>query len=179
MSAADQSIWTRGDRLIGGIVRGIELALALAFIFAVLLNFVTAVSRYALKRSIVGSDEVQIYVMIWMTFVGAAVVTWKHMHLRIDVLATRFPRQMRFFLLGAELVLTCGLTALLFTQSLKYVLLMMAIDRRSDLAGFPMWLPHSALVVGFGFISLMSLWRFVQFLAGRARLDNQHSEARL
>ena len=91
--------------------RSIEIVLGLAFVFAVVLNFANATARYGFKRSIIGADEVQIFIMIWMTFVGADVVTWSHQHLRMDVLLTRFSRPVRATLLGVELVLALVLTA--------------------------------------------------------------------
>lgn len=173
-----RSIWSTVDGIFAVVMRGIELALGLAFIFAVALNFFTAADRFIFKRSIVGSDEVQIYIMIWMTFVGAAVVTWRHQHLRMDVLVARFPQSVRTVLLGIELLLILGLMTLLLSQSIKYVLLMKAIDRRSDLAGMPMWLPHSALCVGFGLIGLITLWRIVKLLGDRGEPEGHPSDAR-
>jgi TRAP-type C4-dicarboxylate transport system permease small subunit len=175
-SAKRLSIWQQVDRAFGIAIRGIELALAVAFIFAVLLNFVTAADRYIFKRSIIGSDEIQIYVMVWMTFVGAAVVTWRRQHLRMDVLASRFPHPVRVVLLWIELVLIMVLMIVLMSQSTRYAAFMQAIDRRSDLADLPMWIPHMALAVGFGLIGLITLWRIVELLAGRAVPDEHVSE---
>jgi TRAP-type C4-dicarboxylate transport system permease small subunit len=173
------SIWKRVDCGFSVVARAIELTLGIAFTFAVVLNFATAADRYVFKRSIIGSDEIQIYIMIWMTFVGAAVVTWRHQHLRMDVLVSRFPGKIRLTLLGAELVLIVVLMAVLTSQSAKYALLMQAIDRRSDLAGLPMWVPHIGLAVGFGLIGLMTLWRMVELLASRAEPEDHPSDARI
>ena len=63
------------DQAFDRIARIIEVALALAFIFAVLLNFANVVGRYLLGLSLLGADEVQIFIMVAMTFLGAAVVT--------------------------------------------------------------------------------------------------------
>jgi TRAP-type C4-dicarboxylate transport system permease small subunit len=173
------SIWKRVDRGFSLVARAIELTLGIAFTFAVVLNFATAADRYIFKRSIVGSDEIQIYIMIWMTFVGAAVVTWRHQHLRMDVLVSRFSERVRLALLGAELMLIAVLMAVLTSQSAKYAMLMEAIDRRSDLAGLPMWMPHVALVIGFGLIGLMTLWRMIELLAARAEPEEHPSDARI
>jgi TRAP-type C4-dicarboxylate transport system permease small subunit len=113
------SVWKRVDRIISRGVRGVEVTLGAAFIFAVLLNFATAADRYIFKRSIVGSDEVQIYIMIWMTFVGAAVVTWRHQHLRMDVLVSRLPHKIRMVLLGLELMLIAVLMTILVPRSTR------------------------------------------------------------
>jgi TRAP-type C4-dicarboxylate transport system permease small subunit len=174
-----RSIWQRIDRAFSVLSRGIELALGVAFTFAVVLNFATAADRYIFKRSIVGSDEVQIYIMIWMTFVGAAVVTWRHQHLRMDVLVSRFPAKVRLALLGIELVLIAVLMAVLMEQSTRYAMLMRALDRRSDLAGLPMWVPHSGLAIGFGLIGLMTLWRIVGLLAAKEEPEEHPSDARI
>jgi TRAP-type transport system small permease protein len=177
--ARQLSIWQRVDRAFGIAIRAIELTLAVAFIFAVLLNFVTAADRYIFKRSIIGSDEIQIHVMVWMTFVGAAVVTWRRQHLRMDVLASRFPHPVRVVLLWIELVLVVALMIVLMSQSSRYAAVMQAIDRRSDLANLPMWIPHMSLAVGFGLIALITLWRIIELLAGRAVLPNEHVSERI
>ena len=45
------------------------------FIVAVLLNFTNVVGRYLFGISLLGSDEVQVFIMVGMTFLGAVVVT--------------------------------------------------------------------------------------------------------
>jgi TRAP-type C4-dicarboxylate transport system permease small subunit len=179
VTATPPSIWQRIDRGFAIAVRCIELSLSVAFVFVVVLNFVTAADRYLFKRSIIGSDEVQIYVMIWMTFVGAAVVTWRHQHLRMDVLVSRFPPRARVALLWLELALVLVLMIVLMSHSIKYATFMQLIDRRSDLASLPMWIPHAALAVGFGLIGLITLWRIVELAAGRAETDERPSGAEL
>ena len=55
-------IWGRVDRAFAVVIRCVELALGLAFLFAVVLNFVTAADRFLFKKSIIGSDEVQVFI---------------------------------------------------------------------------------------------------------------------
>jgi TRAP-type C4-dicarboxylate transport system permease small subunit len=38
---------------------------------------------------------------------------------------------------------------------------MLALARKSDVAAIPMWIPHSAVVVGFGLIALIAVWQAV------------------
>ena len=52
------------DRVLDRIARIIEVTLALAFIFAVLLNFANVLGRYLFGISLLGADEVQIFIMI-------------------------------------------------------------------------------------------------------------------
>ena len=152
-------------------MRAIEYALALAFVFAVCLNFANVIGRYVFGRSILGADEVQIYIMVWMAFLGAAVVTWRKMHLRMDVLVQYFPQGLRVFLQWAERVILLLLAGFVLAESWLYAAQMMALGRKSDMAGIPMWIPHGAVAAGFGLIALIALWRAIQAL----RIVSGHS----
>ena len=146
------------DRAIGALIA----ILALIFIAAVCLNFVNVVGRYAFGRAIFGADEVQTYIMVWMAFGGAVAVTWRDAHLRMDVLVTRLPPPLRDTLRAIELLLMAATAGLVFWQSLNYCLQMARMGRKSDAAGIPMELPHSAVAAGFGLIALIALWRLVR-----------------
>lgn len=174
--SAAPPLWRRMDTYLDRLFRCIEVILGLIFIGAVLLNFATAFDRYVFGHSILGSDEIQIYVMIWMTFVGAAVVSWRHQHLRMDVIAVCLPRSVQLALRLIEIVLITSLSALLAHQSFQYVSQIWLIDRRSDTLEMPMWMPHSALAVGFSLISLVALWRLLEFFFLESKPESHPTE---
>jgi TRAP-type transport system small permease protein len=142
------------------LMAAIERVLALAFIVAVCLNFANVVGRYGFGTSIAGGDEVQVYIMVWMAFLGAVLVSWRGEHLRMDVLARRFPQRGRQGLQSIELVLVVALAGFALWQSWNYTEQMIAIGRRSDNAGIPMWIPHSAVGLGFALVLLVALLQF-------------------
>ena len=156
------------DRLFEPLTRWIERILAVAFVFAVGLNFANVVGRYLFGVSMQGADEVQIYIMVGMAFLGAAVVSWRRQHLRMDVLVQFFPGWLQKLLQLAELLLIVVLAGFVLVQSSRYAMQMFGLDRKSDNAGIPMWIPHGAVALGFGLIALITLWRGVQFLRGEA-----------
>ena len=149
------------DRLCDRGARVLEIVLALAFLLAILLNFTNVIGRYLLGRSLLWADEVQIFIMIAMTFLGAAVVTWRRQHLRMDVIAQLLPGPVRMLLRIAELILMLVLAAFVFLQSQDYALRMLDIGRTSDTAGVPMWIPHGSLAIGFALIALVCVWQLV------------------
>lgn len=155
------------DRVFGWVARAIELALALAFIVAVALNFINVVGRYVLGWTILGADEVQIFIMVAMTFLGAAVVSWRNQNLRMDVLVRLCPAPVQAALRWIELALIAGLCGFVFVQSATYTLQMFKLGRLSDTADVPMWIPHGAVALGFGLMALIALRRGGQRLAGR------------
>lgn len=138
------------------LMKAIERILALAFIAAVGLNFANVVGRYGFGCSIAAADEVQIYIMVFMAFVGAAVVSWRRQHLRMDVLVRFFPRSIQRGLQYCELALLVALAGFVVVQSWRYSAQMFALGRTSDVGGIPMWLPHGAVALGFALILISS-----------------------
>jgi TRAP-type C4-dicarboxylate transport system permease small subunit len=155
------------DRTLDRFVRVIELVLALAFIVAVLLNFTNVVGRYLFGLSLLGSDEVQVFVMVAMTFLGAVVVTRRNEHLRMDVLVRFMPEPVRVLLRIAEQVLLILLSGFVLSQSYFYAAQMLRIGRASDMAGVPMWIPHGAVALGFALILLLACWRLATVITRR------------
>jgi TRAP-type transport system small permease protein len=162
------------DKAFDRIARAIEVTLALAFIAAVLLNFANVVGRYVFGISLLGSDEVQIFIMVGMTFLGAAVVSRRNLHLRMDVLLRFLPAPVRMLLRAVEQLLLIVLAAFVLTQSYFYARQMLRIGRTSDMAGVPMWIPHGTVALGFALIlvvAVCSLLHMAQRKPGRSATD--------
>jgi TRAP-type transport system small permease protein len=150
------------NRSIDALAVALEKVLGAALIVAVLYNFVNVVGRYIVGQTFISADEVQIYIMVYIAFLGAAVATWRRLHLRMDVLAQRLPRRLQAALGVLELALIVILAGFVLYVSTGYVKQMAGLDARSQNAGIPMWIPHSAIVLGFGLIAVLSVLQFVQ-----------------
>jgi len=152
------------DRIFDRVARALELTLAAGFIAAVLLNFGNVLGRYLLGISLLGSDELQVFIMIGMTFLGAAVVSRRNMHLRMDVLVRHLPRPVQVALRLIEQLLLATLAGFVLTQSFYYAERMWLIGRTSDMTGVPMWIPHGFVVIGFALMLVIALWRTLGIL---------------
>src|SRR5438045_3698982 len=155
------------DKAFDRIARAIELVLAVAFILAVVLNFTNVVGRYLFGISFLASDEVQVFIMVGMTFLGAAVVTRRHEHLRMDVLVQFMPSPVRLALRTAEQILLIVLAGFVLSQSYFYATQMLRIGRASDMAGIPMWIPHGTVALGFALVLLIACWRLATVITRR------------
>ena len=142
--------------------RAVELVLALALIVAVVLNFGNVVGRYGFGRVFFAADELQTYIMVYLAFVGAALASWRGVHLRMDVLAQRLPAGLRKLLLWVEAVLVVVLAGLVTWVAWQYVGDMYSLGARSQTAQVPMWIPHLAMVLGFGLMAAIGVLRLVQ-----------------
>ncbi len=142
----------------------IERVLAVALLIGISLNFVNVIGRYVFDYALNGVDEIEIYILIWIAFLGAATVTWRGMHLRMDVLVNALPTALRFAAWLFETLVFLSVAGFVAWQSFKYVERIYALGAVSDIAHIPTWIPHSAIPVSFGLMALIVLLRAVQRL---------------
>ena len=166
--ARDRGNSTVVTRILERLTWWIERVLAYAFIAAVALNFINVIGRYGFGSSILSADELQIFIMVFMTFLGAAVVAWRNQHLRMDVVVNALPAPIRRLIKIAELATIVIITAFVLWNSTYYAKQMFGIGRVSDMARVPMWIPHGVVAAGFGLMALIAGLRLVELLTGRA-----------
>ena len=165
------------EKIFEQVMQAILRALSVAFVFAVCLNFVDVIGRYVFARTLAWGGEVQIYIMIAMAFLGAAVVNWRGAHLRMDILVKYLPRRFRAALAAVEMAVILALTGFVLVQSTRYAARIFSISQTSDI-GTPMWIPHSAVPIGFGLIALVTLWRAILLVRrGREGATQDGAEA--
>ena len=144
--------------------RGMDRLLGLVFCGVVLLNFVGATMRYLGGGAILGADEVQVYAVVWLVFIGAAIVAWRGAHLRMDVFSTRLKgpaARLRDLLESLLALAVCGTMSWV---SLRFVMQIHEMGQRSDGAGIPMWAAHSAVLIGFALITLAAAFSLAKNL---------------
>lgn len=148
----------RADRVMG-----------ICFMAVVGLNFASAASRYAAGRPIIGADEVQVYAMVWLIFLGAVVAAMRRAHLRMDVLTAGLAPRPAWWRLLAEMLLTLATCVAMTVISTQFVLQIHGFDQRSDAAEIPMWIPHLSVTVGFAGMALCALLELHQLWRLRPR----------
>lgn len=154
------------SRILDRLTWWIERVLAYAFIAAVALNFINVVGRYGFGRTILSADELQIFIMVFMTFLGAAVVAWRNQHLRMDVIVNALPVPLRRLISIVELTVIAVLAGFVLWNSSYYVKQMFVFGRVSDMGRVPMWIPHGAVALGFGLIAFVACLRLFQIFFG-------------
>lgn len=165
------------DRLFEHATHAIERVLALALIAGVCLNFANVVDRYVLGGTILGADELQVFIMVWMTFLAAAAVAWREKHLRMDALARFLPERLRGVLRAVELAVLALLAGLTLALSARYTWDIFGLGQVSNTAAIPMWIPHAAVPLGFGLIALVVAWQGVKALRARRTAAAQAGRA--
>jgi TRAP-type C4-dicarboxylate transport system permease small subunit len=148
----------------GKIASGIEYALAIGLIVAILFNFINVVGRYVTGVTLTGVDELEVYLLIWIAFLNAAVVSWHGQHLRMDLLLAAVSPSARRAVSFFETAVTILVTSFIAYQSFLYVMRIFQLGAVSDIARIPTWIPHSAVCLGFALIALIAIDRGVALL---------------
>lgn len=144
----------------------VERVLAIALLIGISLNFINVLGRYLFGMVLNGVDEVEIYILIWIAFLGAAAVTWRGAHLRMDVLIGACPPWLRGIVAAFEALVLFVISCFVAWQSFLYVQRIYALGAVSDIAHIPTWIPHSAIPISFAAIAMIVVLRTLQKVLG-------------
>lgn len=164
------------DRTLDALVTWIERVLGVALLIGICLNVVNVIGRYVAGYALNGVDEIEIYILIWIAFLGAALVSWRNAHLRMDVLIAACPPAIRWVVGWFEMLVTLVVASFVAWQSFKYVERIYALGAVSDIAHIPTWIPHSAVAISFALIALIVLLRGYQRITGSGLPDQDAAE---
>ncbi len=149
-----------------GVVSLPRLIIGSLILIGIVINFGNVVGRYLFLAPIIWAEEIMIYIMVWMVFVGAVLVTWDGHHLKMDFFSIMLPspsKEIMNFIATAAFVLTC---LFVLPQAHKVTNLMNDLDQRSVVAEIPMVIPHFALLLGFALMFVAVVYRFRRMVTG-------------
>jgi TRAP-type C4-dicarboxylate transport system permease small subunit len=155
------------EQVADAVAFAVERVLAVALIAGITLNFINVVGRYVSGFTLIGVDEIEIYILIWTAFLGAAVVTWRGQHLRMDVLLNACPSLLKKTVTVVEICVMLAVAVFVTYQSFLYVQRIHALGAVSDIARVPTWFPHSAIFLSFATIALIVVIRMALVLRRR------------
>jgi TRAP-type transport system small permease protein len=127
----------------------VERILGAILIASIALNFGNVVARYVFGTALMSADEIQVFALVTITFLGAAIVTWRGQHLRMDVMTPLLARPIARGVRVVESVVGVIVVGFVCIQSSRYVVKVWSLEQVSDMANIPMWIPHGLLLLGF------------------------------
>jgi len=152
------------DTLLARLDRGvaaIEAAIVgLCLITGAVLNFLLVVGRYLLDLSLSSFEEISVYLILWMTFVGLIAADRGHQHIRIDILHHVATETWRSWLERFNDFAKASIGLTLAWLSLEEVLFSYAIGERAVTAlETPIWLVMAVMPPAFLLFGLRNLVR--------------------
>ncbi len=134
---------------------------------AVAINVANVVGRYVFSAPVPWAEEALIYIIVWGVFISIGSITYQGLHLRMDLLVLGASKQLKMFLGGLTAVLILACSIFVMTQTSKIVQLYLGSGETSMGAKIPLFIPHSALLVGFALMAVAIVIRFRSYLTGK------------
>ena len=136
----------------------VRWALGLLLLAMVLLNVANAAGRYLFQKAIPGSDELLVFSMVWLVFVGACLVSLDRRHLGFDQLSNLLSGTWRGLLIRGRYLFIALLTGYVTLQSWSVLKTLALVEQKSMASQIPMVIPHAAVPLSLGLICLISLF---------------------
>ena len=153
--------------VVDRLAKGLLVLLGLMLLAMVALSVLNVVGRYVFSASLLWADEIAVFGMIVMGWLGAIVVAWRRMDIRMSILSDLFPERVQFWLGMVVQLMTAVLCGWVAWLSWGYVSRLFQFGMKSDAAQIPTWTVHAAVTVGLAGMALIACIKLVQRLAPR------------
>jgi C4-dicarboxylate transporter DctQ subunit len=159
---AGMRLLAQADRLLS---RAEETFVGGALAFSSLLLFANVFLRYLFLAPISWAEELTLYLMAWIVFVGSSVAIRTRGHIAIDLLplALSIPARRRLALAIAFMMLV--FLAVFFFYSAEHTFRVRSVNQVMPVMQLPMWLAYLAMPVGSALMFLRAsqlMWRLLR-----------------
>jgi TRAP-type C4-dicarboxylate transport system permease small subunit len=148
---------------------------AVLLLIAVALNFANIVGRYVFLAPIASAEEVMLFLLVGIVFLGNSVVGFEGKQLRMDVLLHALPPRLRHGLeVFADLTMIVVCVTLIVV-GWPAIQMLAEFDQRSEAADIPLVIPQSLVPIGLGLNALLVSLRLM-LRRGRTQDTATHHE---
>jgi TRAP-type C4-dicarboxylate transport system permease small subunit len=143
--------------------------IGLLMFLAVAINVANVIARYLFHAPLIWAEEILTFILIWTVFMGVILVSGDQAHLKMDLVATAFPKEFtRRISMIIEFV-TVIVSMAMVVASTKVLHALGGYDQRSIVAEIPMVIPHFAVLLGFCAIGILNTVNLVNKFRDRAK----------
>lgn len=153
--------------VLSDIVFKIEKAFAIILVGLMFISLTAGVLfRYFLVMPLHWADEIAIFSLVWLTFIGGSMSMKQGNVAAVTVFVDRLNGKLRYVLLCISAVMVLGFGILLLLASIKWILQPTIAFQKSPIMQIPMIYPYLSVPVGILFLCIHSLNLFVETLMG-------------
>lgn len=117
--------------------------------------------RYFLNSPLIWSDEVAMFSLVWITFLGGSMAMKRQQLAAVTVFMDRFQGNIRRFLLGVGLTSVALFCLYFLYLSVSWLLSPTIMFEKSDALQIPMLIPYLSVPIGIGFMSVHAFHFFL------------------
>jgi TRAP-type C4-dicarboxylate transport system permease small subunit len=156
------------SRAVHALVAFIQALTAVLLLVAVAINFANIVGRYVFMAPIASAEEVMLFLLVGIVFLGNSVVGFEGKQLRMDVVLQALPPRLRQ---GLELFADLTMIAVCVTLIVlgwPAIEMLAEFDQRSQAADIPLAIPQALVPIGLGLNAFLVGARLMLRRAGAA-----------
>jgi len=146
-------------RVVQVTTRALGVVSTILLVAIVAINGVNVVGRYVFSSPISWGEEIMLFLMIVGVFLATPAVTWDGAHIRMDLLAKALPTTIRRILEALADLISLGVAGLMVYVGVPIVLRLLEFNQRSDAAEIPVFIPQSAIPIGFALVAIALIAR--------------------
>jgi C4-dicarboxylate transporter, DctQ subunit len=159
------------------LVACIQGVTAVLMLVAVAFNAANIAGRYLFFHPIASAEEIMLFLLVGMVFLGNAVVGFEGRQLRMDVVIQALPAGLRRACEAAADLATIAVCVTLIVLGWPAVQMLAEFDQRSEAAEIPMVIPQAMVPVGLGLTAFLVAVRLIASLrSGRQGPDSQQPD---
>jgi TRAP-type C4-dicarboxylate transport system permease small subunit len=165
----------RFTSLIEGLVAGMRFLTATLLLIAVALNCANIIGRYVFNAPIASAEEIMLFLLVAVVFLGNSVVGWEGRQIRMDVVLHTLPPALRH---GLEVIADLAMIAvslILIVFAWPVIDMLAEFDQRSQAAEVPLYIPQALIPIGLGLTAILTAARLI--LSLRGRWSGRHSSS--
>jgi len=165
------------DKLLNRIEKVLTFVAAMACLVLMLLTTGDTVARYIFNRPITGAFEISTnYLMVALAFLAMSYGYCEGVHVRVDFLANRLPKQLKLWVNYLVQVVSLLCILALIVASIQQALRVVSSHTvMSSLEIIPMWPAYLIVPVGLFSMLLLMLFDLGRVRTGRSRLFKEES----
>lgn len=119
-----------------------------------LMLFYEVVARYFFRSPTIWAQEMSVYLFMWTMLAGAAYTLQMGKHVRIDLVVERLSIRTQHILEMITSVAGMVFCAIITWQAYEMIAVSIGYDKvTATLLRIPMWIPQSALLLGFALLT--------------------------
>ena len=148
--------------LLNGLVATLQVLTAVLLIIAVALNFANIMGRYMFNAPIASAEEVMLFLLVAVVFLGNGLVSWEGRQIRMDVVLHVLPPAVRRLLeVFADLTMMV-VSVVLIVFAWPVIDMLYDFDQRSPAASVPLFIPQALIPIGLGLMALLTAARLIR-----------------
>jgi TRAP-type C4-dicarboxylate transport system permease small subunit len=137
------------------------------FIIAALINIANVIGRYVFSAPIFWAEEVLVFIVVWSVFLAAISITYQGAHLSMDLVYANLPTRWKRVVNCLIAATFIGCTSFVAVQSFRALTVTLQTRQVSVGAEIPLAIPQSAVLFGFGCMTLAIALRLKGYLTGK------------